>query len=241
MSQFLLLQQLFAAEAEADALQLQLFFKVAFAVWCSRELAHAMLPLTPFLQLRRLKALRRGLVFCVALAIVLLLTRELNVQQRVCDIRDWEFASSIFNSPKLVSRGPMLLHSANGSCTITWESFSRTSLHLTHPKQPLPSQFSAANIWFKHNIGLMEAPFGCVWNVSAICEVKSFLSSFKPLRFIIFSWHLAPAMLLSAFVPCPLPVFLSPSTSCNRSFYLTARKYSSSATRSAARPFSNGT
>jgi hypothetical protein len=120
-------------------------------------------------QLQRPKLLRRWLFLCVALAIVLSVQLNLSIQQRVCDIRDWEFASSIFTSPKLVSRGPMLLHSSNGSCTITWESYSRTSLHFTHPKQLVSSQFSAASIWLKHNIGLMEVPLGCAWNVCANC------------------------------------------------------------------------
>jgi hypothetical protein len=128
--------------------------------------------LLPFLKLGRLKSLRRGLLFSVALVIVLLLTLELNVRQRVCDIRDWEFASSILTSPKFVSRGPMLLHNANGSCTITWESLSHTSLHLIQPKPPVHSQFTASSIWLGHNIGLMEVPFGCAWNVRSIRDKK---------------------------------------------------------------------
>jgi hypothetical protein len=128
--------------------------------------------LLPLLKLGRLKSLRRGLLFAVALVIVLLLTPELNVRQRVCDIRDWEFASSILTSPKFVSRGPMLLHNANGSCTITWESLSHTSLHLIQPKPPVHSQFTASSIWLGHNIGLMEVPFGCAWNVRSIRDKK---------------------------------------------------------------------
>lgn len=136
---------------------------------CLADMVGALL--FPCRQLQRPKSLRRWLILCAALAIVLLLGVQLNFnfQQRVCDIRDWEFASSIFTSPKLVSRGPMLLHSSNGSCTIAWESYARTSLHFTHPKQPVPSQFSAASIWLKHNIGLMEVPLGCAWNVSVNC------------------------------------------------------------------------
>jgi hypothetical protein len=127
--------------------------------------------LLPCRQLQRPKLFRRWLIVCVAWAIVLLLSVQLNLnfQLRVCNIRDWEFVSSIFTSPKLISRGPILLHSSNGSCTITWESYSRTSLHFTHPKQLAFSHFSSASIWLKHNMGLMEVPFGCAWNVCAYC------------------------------------------------------------------------
>ena len=121
------------------------------------------------LQMRRLKSLRRCLLLLVALVMVLLLARVINFRQRLCDIRDWEFALSIFNSPKLVSRGPLLLHGTNGSCTIAWESFSRTSLHFIYPKQPVTSHASASSVWLPHYFGLMQAPFGCAWNVSADC------------------------------------------------------------------------
>jgi hypothetical protein len=119
------------------------------------------------LQVRRVKLLRRLLGLFILVIILLLLARILDVRQRVCDVRDWEFPSSMFASPKLVSKGPLLSHGANGSCTIAWESYSRTSFHLIHPKQPGVTHFSASSIWLRHYIGLMQAPFGCAWNVSA--------------------------------------------------------------------------
>jgi hypothetical protein len=118
------------------------------------------------LRVRRVSSLRRCLILLVALVIVMLLSRLMNVHQRVCDVRDWEFASSMFVPPKIVSRGPLLLHGSNGSCTIVWESFSPTSLHFSHPMKHATSQFSASRVWLPHYIGLLQVPFGCAWNVS---------------------------------------------------------------------------
>ena len=113
------------------------------------------------------RRLRWCLILCVALANALLLAWALNLKQRVCDVRDWEFASSLFDSPKLISRGPVLLHGASGSCTIAWESFSPTSLHFLQPAAPITSHSSTSSVWLPHYIGLLQAPFGCAWNVSS--------------------------------------------------------------------------
>ena len=123
--------------------------------------------LLQFLQVGRVKSLRRLLCISILIIVLLLFARIMDVRHRVCDVRDWEFLSSMFASPKLVSKGPLLSHGANGSCTIAWESYSRTSLHLIHPKQPGATHFYASSIWQRHYIGLLQAPFGCAWNVSA--------------------------------------------------------------------------
>jgi hypothetical protein len=125
-----------------------------------------MLLLLQFLRVRRIQSLRRLLGLFISIIVLLLLAWIMEFRQRVCDVRDWEFPSSMFDSPKLVSKGPLLSHGANGSCTIAWESYFRTSLHLIHPKQPGANHFSASSIWLPHYIGLLQAPFGCAWNVS---------------------------------------------------------------------------
>ena len=194
---------------------------------------------------RRFKQLQRFLVACVALANVLLLSWAINLRQRVCDVRDWEFASSLFDSTRLVSRGPLLLHSANGSCTIAWESFSPTSLHFIQPSQPFASHSSASSLWFPHYIGLVQAPFGCAWNVSAASSALASRSIARAVtcacRCTACSCLPAPTTSCSAFVPLPPNASASHSASCSSSFPLVAPEFLLLATLSAGKRFLSST